>query len=1348
MKQKLNNVLAITILALFVSCNYRYEGTNETSAERIVSEDISNQTITSFAEDDLGYIWIGTLRGLNKFVVNEYHQYFSSEDTGSLCDNKIRKIHRDTKNRFWIGTSDGICRYTDMDGFEEIPNESISRNVVDILEDRNGRIFLNMVISLSEYNPQNDRFETKISNFDPERNFTNRCFLDKSNKLWSVTATAIRCYNTSTFEEIFHLKTDRYYHYVFMSDDDVLWLASGNYLAIFDTRKEKYVEIPEVVRKHPVLSEAVISYMYSYSNSSILINTPKGLFLYNFITHTVIHQSEDGFPFEAPDFIITAMFTDTQKNLWIGSLDNGYSVCYSYKDMFNSNHFLRSRTDHQSVTSVVQDNDSRIWIATQRNGMLMYHTADKTIKNMDTQKFFPESKIYPNRCSRIFIDDENAVWLMTDLNKIIKCRYHDKELQEEAVFWIPGTGGINCMTQDRNGTIYAAGFGENIFIMKKGEKEFTALKLYPKTFVYTTGLILLSSGEILVASFAQNLRVISPDNQNISEININKYIKRAVFMPTALYQDTKGDVWIATLTNGLFLLRYKTQTIETVNGASCNDIAAIEEDAQGNIWVSTLFGLSKYDRTIQKFTNYYNSDGIGGNQFNERSSYRLTDGTLIFGGTHGLTLFDPVDVTVRRNIPLVFENLKIFDKTVVPGKNSCIDRQMSYHPNIGLKHYENSFTISFAALDYSEYERVRYQYMLEGFDKFWINSGNDRNAHYSNMPAGSYTFKVKITNVEQTFEINQNAISIIIAQAPWLSWWAKCLYSLAGFIVVYLLYNVRRRIKINQQVAEQARLEKEQEQRVNKMNMSFFANMSHEFRTPLTMILGPINQLCEDASIKGENSKLLYIVQRSVNRMLKMINQLMDFNKLDHDALKLKVKRTNITSELLRLTEIFSINMNNKQISFRTIGFEDTCITWADKDKIDNIMANLISNALKYTPVHGNIEVMFDVIMRDEAATIFPLTSTDNSAQYIYLSVANSGNDIPEDQLEKIFERYYQLNQQQNGEYNWGTGIGLYYARRLTELHHGYIKASNRQGGGSVFALIIPVGDEAYTVEERTFNPDHQDDAFPLLSDAKYRLSEREDKTDERYTVLVVDDDTEIAHYLKILLSPYYNVVYRFDAALALKAIEENAPDLILSDVIMPGMSGYELCTTIKNDIHLCHIPVILVTAKATVENQVEGLNTGADAYVTKPFDPAYLLALLKSQLKNRENVRSLLGKTTQIEKIENSILLPQDSAFMKELYQLMEKELSNSELNITRITEEMKISRTKLYYKIKGLTGMNPNVFFKMYKLNRAKELLSEGKFNVSEIADITGFSTLPHFSVSFKKQFGMSPSEYMKNG
>ena len=390
-------------------------------------------------------------------------------------------------------------------------------------------------------------------------------------------------------------------------------------------------------------------------------------------------------------------------------------------------------------------------------------------------------------------------------------------------------------------------------------------------------------------------------------------------------------------------------------------------------------------------------------------------------------------------------------------------------------------------------------------------------------------------------------------------------------------------------------MEKEQEKRVSRMNMNFFANVSHEFRTPLTMISGPVNTLCNDPNIEGENRKMLYIVQRSVNRMLKLVNQLLDFNKLEEDTLRLRVSRTDIISELQNLCNIFRVNAENKQISLITKGLEDTFITWLDSDKLEKIVGNLLSNALKFTPVNGKIIVNFDL-----------------QNDFIKITVEDSGRGITPGKHEKIFERYYQIIDNENGTCNYGTGIGLYYARKLAELHHGSIYAENNKGGGAIFTLLLPADDNAYSAEEKMTDKKQQNEAFPLPAVTQLSKTKQEDNGKTRYKILVVDDDTEIGRYLNTLLSPEYKVINRFDTNSAFKAIDEEMPDLIISDVVMPHMSGYDFCRSIKDDLQLCHLPVILVTAKTTIESQVLGLDAGADAYVTKPFDPNYLTALIK----------------------------------------------------------------------------------------------------------------------------------------
>ena len=1349
-------LLLLYILCTATSCR-KMESVQQsemTISNPLITNNISNQRVNAFAEDAQGHIWIGTFRGLNKYNVHEFHQYFCTDDSLDLPDNQIKDMLRDSKGRLWISTVNGVCRYTDKDNFKHIPSDMTNKNGIQLLEGTDGRIFLNYTSHLSVYNPTTEEMNCVIPQLDPQGTMIVKCFIDAEAQLWVVTPRTLRCYDYYSMQLKDSVAINKNSRYFYLHKDGKIWLTGSRTLLLFDTHTHQFTDLPPALAQHSVLREAEITYIHPYGNNSLLLNTSRhGMFCYNYANNTIAHQGDEDFPFEVPEFQISCMFTDSQNNLWIGSTDQGYTVCYHYKERFNNDNYIRSYFNNKSVVSASAEKNGILWITTLSDGVYRYDLNNKKVVPIDMEKIFPESRQKAVRVNQIFVDNDNNLWMTVTNNKVLKCQYSNNDLHIINEYDIKYPMSI---TQDYNGSIWIGTASPYVYKIAPEEKVFREITAFDistgSNFTFIPGLLAMKDGNLLVAAFNKPMQLINTQTEAVKELLLNKEdykacIKRSVIIPTALYEDMQGDIWIGTVSNGLLRYSPSNGKIQPMPGTACTDISGIEEDTQGNLWVSTLYGLSRYDRTTNRFTNYYEADGIGGNQFYDRASCRLSDGTLVFGGTHGLTLFNPIDVQIRRNIPLLFENLKVHNKLIHPGNEECINKHLSYNPDIKLNYNQNGFSISFVALDYSEHERVHYYYMLEGFDRYWIDANNNREAYYANLPAGCYTFKVRIMDNDRNIVEAENSITVTVEPAPWRTWWAYTLYLLLAAGVVFLFLRALHRIRLEKEQARRAEQEKEQEQRVNKMNMSFFANVSHEFRTPLTMISGPVAQLCESPEIDGNNKKLLHIVQQSVNRMLRLVNQLMDFNKLENDTLKLKVKRTDVVTELKRIMEIFNVNAQSKDISLITTGIEDSFLMWLDADKIDKITTNLLSNALKFTPRGGKIEVNFDVITGEEARQAFRIPQEHAFAQYIKLEVADTGIGIPEEQTERIFERYYQLNNQSVGSYNWGTGIGLYYARSLARLHHGLLKAGNRTDGqGAVFTLILPTSDEAYSPEERDNEQQEQGKAYPLQPDSPTGASthDEEEEDDNLKKILVVDDDTEVAHYLKILLSSTYRVICRFNAEDAFKAVSEEAPDLVLSDVVMPGTDGYTLCRKIKEDLQLCHTPVILVTAKANMEDQVEGLNTGADAYVTKPFDPTYLQALIQSQLKNREKVRALLGRNTQTDAIADDVLSPQDNAFMTELYSLMENELSNPELDISHMTELLKISRTKFYYKVKGLTGENPSSFFKTYKLNRAAELIKEGKYSISEIADMTGFSTHSYFSKAFKKQFGIAPSEY----
>jgi len=1343
----------LSVLAALWSCGNRTAPVPAGDVSLVVSDRISNQRINAFAEDGDGHIWIATARGLNKYTVNDYHQYFCAADTLGLPDNQVNAVFYSKKGRLWVGTADGVAIRTDEGRFSRIPVLGDGRNINRFWETADGRILMSNSSILSLYDEEAGLFRPAIRDLNA---FSFPYSVMDGDLLWIVSGggQVLNCYNTDDFSLTGTYPTPHTVYHIIDAGNGEYWMSGMGQLSIFDARTRTWKELPAAIRNEARLMQGDIDILYPVDAQTILLNViGKGMFCYNRGAEKILHQDDAGFPFDVPDSEIRSLFLDSRQNLWFGTSDQGYTVSYHYKDQFNSNKFLTSAFARKTVTSLCLDNQNRLWITTLQDGVWTYDLDKKELRSVDVSHLVPDANVGYNRCSKVFCDSKGELWLVfTNKYLVFRTRYDGQRFQV-----LDNVGLINPMSiaEDERGRIWIGGSITTLLCYDKTDRSRKPVPLTdPVQGNFIQDLCVTEPGRMVAALAGLPLYEINTYTDEVIALALTDEeraacVRRSILIGTSLLRDSSGDLWAGTTANGLIRHFKKENTTAPVEGAPCPDICAIEEDRQGNIWVSTMNGLGKYDRTVGKFVNYFEADGIGGNQFSDRASCILPDGTLVFGGTHGLTWFNPLDVPQKRSVPLVFEDLKIHNTLVAPGPNSPIATELREGPDVRIRDDQNAFSISFAALDYSEHERTHYFYMMDGYDPDWVDAGNNHEAYYSNLPAGNYKFRVRITNNNQSILETEKSLNVRVIPPWYRAWWAWILYALAGIVFMGSLWILFRRIRrVRKDAArriyearrerERVEKEKEQERRLSKIQMNYFANVAHEFRTPLTMIAGPVSQLASSESIKGQDRKLVGIIQRSSTWMLSLVNQLLDFNRIGDKKLQLKVAKGDIVAPLKGIADLFRFNAGAKGIELQTYGLEDSFSMWADVDKVQKIVMNLLSNAMKFTPTGGRVTLSFDVIPREEAAESFLLTKADTDSQYAKITVSDTGKGIPEGELEKIFERFYQADNQGDTH---GSGIGLYYARALAGLHHGYIKAANREEGGAVFSLILPVSASSYTEDERTAVQPVYDIPAPAVEETPAPTEEEAD----RKRIAVVDDDIDIANYVKVLLSPYYNVSVYFDAASALCGMQEEIPDLVVSDVVMPGMSGYDLCEAVKGDLQLSHIPVVLVTAKVAVENQVQGLGKGADAYVTKPFQPAYLLALIKSLLQNREKLHRQLGSVTTTEEIAPEALSPRDAAFMKELYELMEKELSNIDLDITRITEMMKISRTKFYYKVKGLTGENPSVFFKRYKLNRAADLLKEGKYNMSEIAYMTGFNTLSHFSTSFKKQFGVPPSEYV---
>ena len=1343
MKPVLTLLASVACVVVMLSC--QHQGTPDANRDKdeehdlVLAQELSNGRVQCIAEDAAGQMWIGTFRGLNRYDGHEYHQYFCTFDSLGLPDNNVQSLLCDKQGRLWVATVNGVCRYTSQDTFERIPMQTGNRNARKLLMDSQGRVFVYNGMELMMYDEHHNIFLTKVT-----RQMTNQswgdCFIDRAGVIMIIGSANVQLYSSDDFKlikDIRDIEDSHAFFFELLSND--LLLASGNgTMVIYDVKSHQFIPLSPEMTSRITAHGSVLQAACLLDNNNILLSTShNGLFELNLFTHTLRGEGDAGFSAPVPEAYVTKIFQDSRKNIWMGTYDKGLFVDYYYKEKFGgSDNYLNRVIEKSSVFAVAVDKKANLWVSTLRKGLFVYHTDTQKAESVELAGLpVGEQK---NAITHIFCDRDGLLWLSTS-NIVMKCQYQGGRLNILGQWFVPMTMDFE---QTDDGTVWASTSSTYIVAFKPGSNQPEPKQAFNVDYTFISSLLKMSDGNMLISAFYQPIMKMDSKTGKLSQQEIpsmQRCIRKSVYIPTDMHQDAHGNVWIGTVSNGLLRYNPKTQEMSRIGGLSCSDVGAIEEDCQGNLWISTMKGLNRLDPKTGHIVSLYKADGLAGDEFCDRASCQLPNGSLVFGGIDGVTMFNPADIDTLRKIPLMLCDLKIHNQLIRPKANGPIEVMLDSCKEIRLEHSENSFSISYTALDFGEYERVHYYYKLDGFDSDWIDAGSNHTASYANLPAGHYTFRVRTSDsASDEGTSDERMVSVIVEPAPAFSWWAWLIYIVLAAAIAYYLYRNARRVVAARRAARQAQMEKEQELHTNQMNMSFFANIAHEFRTPLTMIAGPVGQLAKSGSIGGEERNLLTIAQRSIQRMFKLVNQLMDFNKLENDTLRLSVEQIDVVKAMNDICDTFEFNAKEKELTLNRFGMEDELMAWTDGDKLEKIVSNLLSNALKFTPRGGHIDVTLDTV----------------ECSMVKVIIADTGKGIPEEQQENIFKRFYQLDNQTKAIVNWGTGIGLYYSRRLAELHHGSLTASNRtEGTGAVFTLVYPMNEQAYTAEERR----------PLEGDgiADYRIIDTpavgsnltphsslptpQVDDDNRPTILIVDDDTEIINYMRLLFSNDYRLITCLDADTALEEMRAEEPNIVLSDVAMPGKDGYQLCQEIKQDIQLSHIPVILVTAKITAENQVEGLNVGADAYVTKPFEPAVLSALIQSQLKNRDRVRKLLAKatTTEDEGVDNA-LSEQDKHFMEELYKLMEEELSNSELDVTRITKMLYISRTKLYYKIKGLTGETPSSFFRTYKLNRAAELLKGGKHTVAEIADMTGFSTQSHFSVVFKKQFGITPTEY----
>ena len=1311
--------ISVAMLLLFFSCgrsSLDYPVVDDNSVR--VSTQLSNSTVKVFEEDDNGYLWIGTARGLCRYSGTNFRQYFHVEDNlSSITNNNINDILCDSRGRLWVATSDGVC-YTDGSGlFTAVPCEGLSQNLRSLAESPDGEIFLTSGNALLQYDEQ-------AHTFIDRRDFTFGHWLtsvriDSRSRFWMLCSDGtLSCNNPDGLAPNGHFDISSACTFFKILPSGMLWGEKEDGIFAWDTSTDTLIPVP-------ALQKSGISGMSDIDEYSpgiaILCTASDGLVVYD-VEKDLLYASEElPFHFREERTPAELVFVDSSKNVWLGNSYSGYSVAYNSNKMFNGNSLSARMEGNPVVSEAVRPcpdgNGDEMLLVTASSEIIMITPEGSPVELRLTGLPAP----VPIR--GCWFDLSSGVWL-SSADALLRCSLVGDCLSVERSY--PLRNVFKVFEDDRH-NIWVGTLGTSLHRLPPGGTDFVDVQVYDiNIFGYISDIIQLRNGKVLVAAFAKGLYTIDPDTLEVeNDLDMFQFPSVKGFTPVCLHEASNGMVYVGTQREGLLRHVPGSGTFTKCNGLQCDDIQSISEDRDGNLWVGTLNGLSKYNIASYSVANLTRRDGLAGLEFSSRCN-SIWNGNVVLGGKHGVTSFDPSGLKLSHPVSILIEDVYLDNKMALRRPS---EQQVEIPPST------RTFSLSFAAILYSESFSPHFFYRLSGYDEEWIDSHDNYYATYSHVFPGKYNFQVRLIN-DFSNEVEKE-VSIMVRVLPTL--WQSPMMRYVGYPAAILLA-----LYLGLSLIFKARRSR-QEAEIAKSNSDFLVNISHEFRTPLMLISAPTSILMERMADDEMSHKYLNIIAKNVGKMLRLIDQFIDLGKAEAGALKLSVSEGDLAALLRDQKEAFSFYAEKRNIVLSVQGIDQPFPAFFDRDKVDKICTNLLSNAIKFTPQDGlgRIDLILDRLRGEEVAGIFRTSQAELARNYACIIVKDNGIGIPENKRDVIFEKFRQLDPKETSD-GQGTGVGLYYVKIMVQKHHGFIKvATPSSDKGSEFIVAIPVEADAYSQEEMSIDGLNAGDgqAHMIIGDSEDFSA----KTLSRKTILVVEDDYDTASFLQTILSPYYDVICRDSASPAYTEIASIDPDLILSDVMIPGMDGYKFCSLIKNNMETSHVPIILISGRDSLEAQIHGLNLGADAYLTKPFAPSYLLTLIRSTLENREKISMALRKVTDISKIsESDALSPQDRSFMQKLFGIMEQGLDASELNVNAVAEMMHVSRSKFYAKFKSLVNESPNAYFKRYKLNRAAELILEGEFNISEIADRTGFSNVSFFSKSFKAQFGVPPSEY----
>ncbi len=1347
---KIRLILLFVCITLFFG--NVYSSFSELSFDIFTQEDgLPNNQIQCIYQDSRGWIWIGTSQGLTRFDGYSFVNYLPDQsDTASLRGNLIRVIKEDKNGNLLVGAENGglnifnreLERFSHpLKNFSTFSFRDISVN--DIEFDNDGNLYIGTDFNILKIDTAgrivtiDARFEDGQESF--EGNFVRNLQFDQNGILWMGTNNGLYIFNPETrLIESFHLpfeeNQNRQIWEIYHDDEGMLWVgtyAAGLFLispedfAVQKIKLEPMVERTETVRS---VSKGIFGEFW--------IGTRGGLYTYSKtrgVTGFYRHDERD--PRSISNNSILSIFNDARGETWIGTR-GGLNLLAKSKQVFH--HFGALPGDNNYLNSSIIyafwiDMEGKIWIGTEDGGVNIYNPETGKYQYLTASEREPNS--ISQNCIKAFLDDQRGnLWIGTYMGGIDVINLETRKITHyKHEPGKPGTLADNrvwdfCL--DQNNEIWVA--------TSKGVDKFNRQTNLFEHYPQLNGEDQVSwiepdsNGNLWIGTLDEVI-VYNPEENAIQRFSEHS---------RSMFEDSRNRIWIATLDKGIALYSQEYGPLKYYDendGLANNQALCILEDRENNLWISTTNGLSKFNLEEEFFRNYTSKDGLSNNQFCYGAALKTSDGRMLFGSVSGFNMFNPAEVfSEEPNVPIVLTDLKIFNKSVKVSneKNSILKKSISETNHLVLNYDQNMFTVEFAALNFVNSDKNLYSYMLEGFNRSWNEPGTNRSATFTNLNPGDYLLRIK--RVVPGIQDSGNELQLKITVLPpfWkTNWFLSLLFVFIIFMIYTLLKFIVNREKIkNQLVMERANARKLHE--LDMMKLKFFTNISHEIRTPLTLIVGPLEKIFSNDLSKEEIKENLKLVDRNARNLDKLISQLLDFRKLEAGNLKLELTQADIVEFVKNIVYSFNDLSVEKQVrlSFNTL--KKQLFTSFDPDKIEKILNNLLSNAFKFTETGGSISVnlslVFDIDDDD-------FSSEEKEKQFIEISVRDTGRGIPVNNLNKIFQRFFQSDDEAKDS---GTGIGLSLVKELVKLHKGKIFVASKPGKGTKFTFRIPYQEAQFHSEI----PAEKDNVKPEIFSYEDEFPNGIKKTDVLHSkiMLVVEDNADVRHFIKGHFSSAFTIIEARNGEEGWEKALETIPDIIISDVIMPNVNGYEFCERVKNDERTSHIPVLLLTALHSKEHEIKGITTGADDYITKPFDLSILQAKVENMLSIRESLKQKFSRSVMLEPTHVEITSP-DERFLQKAIKVVEENISDCDLDIESFSEKVGVSRMQLYRKLHALTDMTVKEFIRHIRLKRATQLLVQNKLNISEVAYSVGFKDLSHFRKCFKREYGMSATEYV---